>query len=122
MLQGFKDFVRRGNVLDLAIGVVMGVAFSAIVDSLVTDILMPIIGLMGGEPDFSAISFGPVRVGAFLDALVAFLIKAAGLYYLVVLPLGRFLKARPGPTAAPPPAEVQLLAEIRDLLRARAPV
>lgn len=126
MIKGFRDFILRGNVLDLAVAVVIGVAFTAIVDSLVADILMPIIGLIGGQPDFSRIALGPVRIGAFLNALIAFLIKAAGLYFLVVLPLGRFLKAKPPAVVAPPPppAEVQILGEIRDLLRVRerAPV
>lgn len=119
MIKGFRDFVLRGNVLDLAVGVVMGVAFSAIIDSLVADILMPILGMIGGEPDFSRIVLGPVRIGTFLNALFAFLIKAAGLYFLVVVPLGRVLKARAPPPAPSPTDEVLILREIRDLLRAR---
>ena len=118
MLKGFREFIARGNVLDLAVGVIIGAAFGAIVDSLVKDIIMPIIGLMGGTPDFSAWKVGPVNIGNFLNALIAFLIKAAGLYFLIVIPFNRFAKklvAAPPPPAPPTQAEVYLK-EIRDLL------
>ena len=90
MLKGFRNFIARGNVLDLAVGVIIGAAFGAIVDSLVKDLIMPIIGLMGGTPDFSAWKVGPVNIGNFLNALIAFLIKAAGLYFLIIVPFNRF--------------------------------
>jgi len=115
MLKGFRDFIARGNVIDLAVGVVMGVAFSGIIDSLVKDIITPIIGMIGGQPDFSAIKIGSVTLGNFLNALLSFLIKAVGLYFLVVLPLGR-LAARMAPPAPAPTVQEQLLREIRDLL------
>jgi len=115
MLKGFRDFILRGNVVDLAVGVIIGVAFSGIVDSLVKDVITPLIGLMGGQPDFSNFKAGPVGLGSFFNAVLAFLIKAAALYFLVALPLSRFA-ARLGPAAAVPPQE-QLLREIRDLLR-----
>ena len=115
MLKGFRDFIARGNVIDLAVGVVIGVAFSGIVDSLVKDIITPIIGMVGGQPDFSAIKIGSVGVGNFINAVVAFLIKAAGIYFLIVLPFGRFAAKL---AAAPPPTpQEQLLKEIRDLLK-----
>jgi large conductance mechanosensitive channel len=114
MLKGFRDFVARGNVIDLAVGVIIGAAFSGIVDSLVKDIITPIIGMLGGQPDFSAIKAGSVAIGNFINAIVAFLIKAAGLYFLIVLPFNR-LAARMA-AAAPPPAQEVLLREIRDLL------
>ncbi len=113
MLKGFRDFVARGNVVDLAVGVVIGVAFSGIIDSLVKDIITPIIGMLGGQPDFSAIKVGSVGLGNFLNAVIAFLIKAAGIYFLIVLPFGRFA-ARLAP---PAPAQEVLLREIRDLLK-----
>jgi large conductance mechanosensitive channel len=119
MLKGFRDFVARGNVVDLAVGVIIGVAFGGIVDSLVKDILTPIIGLFGGQPDFSAFKLGPVAVGNFVNAIIAFMIKAAGLYFLVVLPFNRYaarLAATPPPPAPPRPEE-SLLTEIRDLLK-----
>ena len=90
MLKGFRDFIARGNVIDLAVGVIIGVAFGAIVDSLVKDIITPIIGLFGGQPDFSAIKLAGIGIGSFINAVVSFLIKAAGLYFLIVLPFNRF--------------------------------
>jgi large conductance mechanosensitive channel len=120
MLKGFRDFITRGNVVDLAVGVIIGVAFSGIVDSLVKDIVTPILGLLGGQPDFSAFKVGPVGVGNFVNAVLSFLIKAAGLYFLVILP---FMKLAARMAAAPPPAPPTptetLLREIRDLLAKR---
>jgi large conductance mechanosensitive channel len=121
MLKGFRDFIARGNVVDLAVGVIIGVAFSGIVDSLVKDIVTPIIGLLGGQPDFSAFKVGPVGIGNFVNAVLSFLIKAAGLYFLILLPfmkLAARLAAAPPPPAPPTPTET-LLREIRDLLAKR---
>ena len=115
MLRGFKAFISRGNVIDLAVGVVMGVAFAAIVDSLSKDIITPLIGKLGGQPDFSAIKPYGIGIGNFLNAIVSFLIKAAGLYFFIVLPFNRFAAKL---AAAPTPSEV-LLAQIRDLLAAQ---
>lgn len=117
MLKGFRDFIARGNVIDLAVGVIIGVAFGGIVDSLVKDLITPLIGLLGGQPDFSAWKLGPLGIGNFVNAVVAFLLKAAGLYFLIVLPFSR-LAARMAAAAAPNPQEV-LLTEIRDLLKNR---
>jgi large conductance mechanosensitive channel len=117
MLKGFRDFVARGNVIDLAVGVIIGVAFGAVVDSMVKDLITPIIGMLGGQPDFSGIKLGSIAVGSFVNAIVSFLIKAAGLYFLIVLPFNR-LAARMAAAAAPNPQEV-LLREIRDLLAQR---
>jgi large conductance mechanosensitive channel len=118
MLKGFREFVLRGNVVDLAVGVIIGAAFSGIVDSLVKDLITPTLGLLGGTPDFSAWKAGPVALGNFVNAIIAFLIKAAGLYFLVVLPFSRFLAKK---EAAPPPTPTEtLLREIRDLLARRA--
>jgi len=123
MLKGFKDFVARGNVVDLAVGVIIGAAFGGIVDSLVKDILTPIIGLFGGQPDFSALKLGPVGAGSFINAVIAFLMKAAGLYFLIVLPFNRYAarlaKAAPAAPPAPPRPEETLLMEIRDILKDR---
>lgn len=118
MLKGFRDFIARGNVLDLAVGVIIGVAFSAVVDSLVKDLITPAIGLLGGAPDFSALKVGPVAVGSFVNAIVAFLIKAAGLYFFLIVPYNRFAKKKPAVPPAPTPSEVYLK-EIRDLLAKR---
>jgi len=118
MLKGFRDFIARGNVLDLAVGVIIGVAFGGIVDSLVKDIITPIIGMIGGTPDFSGLKVGAVGIGNFINAVIAFLIKAAGLYFLIVLPFNRFAKQLAAAPAPPPPSEVYLK-EIRDLLARR---
>jgi large conductance mechanosensitive channel len=117
LLKGFKAFISRGNMIDLAVGVIIGAAFAGIVDSLTKDIITPIIGMFGGQPDFGAIKPFGIGVGSFINAVISFLIKAAGLYFLIVLPFNRFAKRL---SAAPTPAE-QLLAEIRDTLQTRLP-
>jgi len=114
MLKGFRDFIARGNVVELAVAVIIGASFAAIIDSLSKDVVTPILGMLGGEPDFAAIKIGPVLVGNFLNALVSFLIKAAGLYFLIVLPFNRYA-AQLTVSAAPNPQEI-LLRDIRDLL------
>jgi large conductance mechanosensitive channel len=114
MLKGFRDFIARGNVIDLAVGVIIGAAFSGIVDSLTKDVITPLIAMVGGQPDFSAVKLGPMAVGNFLNTIVNFLIKAAGLYFLIVLPFNRFAAKM---AAAPPPTPTEtLLREIRDAL------
>jgi large conductance mechanosensitive channel len=120
MWQGFRTFIARGNVIELAVGVIIGAAFGQIVDSLVEDILTPLLGLLGGQPDFSAIRPAGVGVGSFLNAVVAFLIKAAGVYFLVVVPFNRFAAKLAASPPAPTGTEA-LLAEIRDLLSAAPP-
>lgn len=119
MLKGFKEFISRGNVIDLAVGVIIGAAFAGIVDSLSKDIITPIIGLVGGQPDFSAIKPYGIGLGNFLNAIISFLIKAAGLYFLIVLPFSRF--ANKLVAAAPPTAQEVLLAKILDVLERRTP-
>ena len=103
MIDGFKAFILRGNVLDLAVAVVIGAAFGAIVTSLVDNIIMPINAAIGGQPDFSALTFtinnAEIRYGAFINALVAFLIIALVIYFLIVEPMNR-LMARVAPKAA----------------------
>ena len=121
MLKGFRDFIARGNVVDLAVGVIIGAAFSGIVDSLVKDIVTPVLGLLGGQPDFSAFKLGPVGFGNFVNAVLSFLIKAAGLYFLIILPFNKLaarMAAAPPPPAPPSPTET-LLREIRDILQKR---
>ena len=114
MLKGFKNFIERGNVIDLAVGVIIGAAFGGIVDSLTKDIITPVIGLLGGQPDFSAIKPFGIGFGNFINAVISFLIKAAGLYFLIVLPFNRFA-ARLAPVPVITPSE-KLLADIRDIL------
>ncbi len=115
MLKGFKAFISRGNMIDLAVGVIIGVAFAAIVKSLTDDIISPILGKLGGRPDFSSFKPFDIGIGNFINAVINFLIQAAGLYFLIVVPFNRFAKRL---SAAPTTSEV-LLAEIRDTLRAQ---
>lgn len=119
MLKGFRDFISRGNVIDLAVGVIMGGAFGAVVASLVGDVITPLIGMVFGKPDFSAIALGSVMLGKFLNAVIGFLMVSIGVYFFIVVPIGRFRK--PAPPAPPPgpTAEEKLLTEIRDLLARR---
>jgi len=123
MLQEFKTFIAKGNVMELAVAVIIGAAFGKIVESVVKDIITPVIGMLGGQPDFSGIKLGSVMVGNFLNAVVAFLILAAVVFFVFVKPMNR-LKAmteKPKAPEAPvaPTAQEQLLAEIRDLLKQR---
>jgi large conductance mechanosensitive channel len=122
MLAGFRNFIARGNVIDLAAAVIIGAAFGGIVDSLSKDIITPIIGMVGGQPDFSALKIGAIGIGNFINSIISFLIKAAGLYFLIVLPFSRYaarLAAAPPPPAPPTQTEI-LLTEIRDQLRRNA--
>jgi large conductance mechanosensitive channel len=91
MLKGFKQFVLRGNVLDLAVAVVMGGAFGAVVTALVKDLLTPFIAAIGGQPDFSAVGFtlngAKFPIGDFLNAVIAFVLVAAAVYFFIVAPV-----------------------------------
>jgi large conductance mechanosensitive channel len=106
MAGGFKEFLLRGNVVDLAVGVVIGAAFGGVVASFTKDLLTPLIGAFVGKPDFSAIVFelngSKLMVGNFLNALIAFLLVSFAVYYAVVLPVGA-LMARVA--KKPPPAD-----------------
>jgi large conductance mechanosensitive channel len=106
MLTEFKQFILRGNVIDLAVAVVIGAAFGAIVTSLVENIITPLIGAIGGQPDFSGLSFelnnSEIRYGAFLNALISFLIIAAVIFFAVVKPMNAILtRMRTEPTPDP---------------------
>lgn len=123
MLKGFRDFVMRGNVVELAVAFIMAAAFGAVVTSFVK-VIMDLIGKAGGTPDFSDYRPGGVSVGAFLTALVAFLILAAVVYFFVVKPYeaAKARHSRSTPTDEAPDADVVLLTEIRDLLARRGDV
>jgi len=107
MLKGFRDFILRGNVVDLAVAFIMGAAFNAIVTSMVKDVLTPLIGAVVGKPDFSAlvvkVNGAPITVGNFLNAAIAFLIVSFVVYFFIVLPintvLARLKKPEPAPAA-----------------------
>jgi len=101
-MAGFKDFILRGNVVDLAVGVIIGAAFGGIVDSMTMDVIGPIIGVLGGQPDFSAVKAGPVALGNFINAIIAFAIKAAVVYFLIVRPFAALMaRLNPVPAAVP---------------------
>jgi large conductance mechanosensitive channel len=101
MFKSFRDFILRGNVVDLAVAVVMGAAFGAVVNSVVKNVITPLIGLAGGAPDFSAIRTGPLLWGNLINDILTFLILAAIVYFLVVLPVNKLL-ARPKPSESQP--------------------
>ena len=119
-MKGFKDFVMRGNLVELAVAFVIAGAFGEVVKKMV-DVIMSIIGKAGGQPKFDAWQPGDVPLGAFITAIVAFLILAAVVYFFVVKPYQaaqeRFFPAEPDTETVDPNTE--LLKEIRDSLRAR---
>ena len=118
-MTGFKAFILRGNLVELAVAFIMGVAFAAVVTTF-TDTLMGFVGKIGGQPDFSSADIAGVNVGLFINALIAFLITAAVVYFFVVVP---YTKAKekffPTPEPEGTPEDVALLKEIRDALVAR---
>ena len=115
MLKGFRDFILRGNVMDLAVAVIIGAAFTAIVNSLVADVLNPLIASVGGKPDFSAVVLhvgnGVVKIGNFFNAVIAFLIIAAVVYFCIVLPVNALLARMKKPDAPAPAPETKICPE-----------
>jgi large conductance mechanosensitive channel len=101
MLKGFRDFILRGNVVDLAVAVIIGTAFGAVVTSLTKDIIMQFVAATVHTPDFSGLSAGlrgtPIKYGSFLNATINFLIVAAVIYFFVVVPLNYLLAKVKGP-------------------------
>ena len=122
MLKEFRDFINRGNVIDLAVAVILGAAFIAIVNSLVNDIIMPIIGVIIGGLDFAALTVtvgsAAIAYGKFIQAIVSFVVIAF-VIFLLVRTINRMQKPKPAAPAAPPEPseEVILLTQIRDLLK-----
>jgi large conductance mechanosensitive channel len=123
MLRGFKDFIMRGNVVDLAVGIVIGAAFTALVTSFTGSFLQPVIRRLNG----SALTGGKIRIGGgqfidwagFVNAAITFLLTAAVLYFLVVYPMNRLAERRrrgEEPPPAAPSEEIKLLTDIRDAL------
>jgi large conductance mechanosensitive channel len=142
MWKEFREFAVKGNAIDLAVGVIIGAAFGRIVSSLVDDLLMPPLGLLTGGLDFTnwfinlghggpfktladarAAGVPTLNVGLFINALIQFLIVAWAVFLVIVKPMNRLKKADAAAVEAAPPepsAEVKLLTQIRDLLKARA--
>ena len=95
MLRGFKDFIMRGNVVDLAVAVVLGAAFGAVVSALVADLITPLIAAIGGQHDFSRLTFevhnSVFHYGSFINAVISFLIIAAVIFFLVIRPVNKLM-------------------------------
>lgn len=121
MLKDLKNFLLRGNVVDLAVAVIIGAAFGAIVTSFVEDIITPAIGLLGGQPDFSSIViFGGIKIGNFINAIVNFLIIGTVLFFVVKAAEKAQAISKKEEEAAEEvagPSQEELLTEIRDLLK-----
>jgi large conductance mechanosensitive channel len=126
LIKEFKEFFFAGNVIDLAVAVIMGGLFLQIVQALVNYILMPIIGILFGKPNFDdvmvlTINDSEIRIGSFLTVLVTVLLTVAAVFFFIVKPynLYRERRARSLQVAPRAPTEIQLLAEIRDAIRDR---
>jgi large conductance mechanosensitive channel len=126
MLKGFRDFIARGNVVDLAVAVVLGAAFTAVINAVVTGLINPLIAAIFGEPDLTSVGTFTLNgavfsIGLILDAIVSFLLIAAAIYFVVIVPMNRMLSLRKkaDEEVAAPADDVRLLEEIRDLLRDR---
>ncbi|MBQ6191575.1 MAG: large-conductance mechanosensitive channel protein MscL [Bacteroidaceae bacterium] len=126
-IQDFKAFALKGNVMDMAVGVIIGGAFGKIVSSLVDDVLMPLVGMATGNVDFTSLAFkigegegaAVLKYGQFIQNVVDFLIIALCIFFMVkgIAALNRKKEEEPAPAPAEPSAEEKLLTEIRDLLK-----
>ena len=122
MVQEFRDFISKGNMIDIAVGFIMGAAFTSVVGSLVENVLMPIVAIPFGEPNFDqvvwTINKSEIMIGSFVTAAVSFLLVAVAVFLFIVKPYNSFrnLVGRGEPEEAPGPTEIELLTEIRDSL------
>jgi large conductance mechanosensitive channel len=122
LLNEFKEFISKGNVIDMAVGVVIGSAFSKIVTSLVNDIIMPLVGIIIGGLDFTSLSIkikdSEILYGSFIQNIVDFLIIAACIFTVIKI-MNKFKKQKPveEPKPVETPEDIKLLTEIRDLLK-----
>lgn len=128
MLQGFKEFISRGNAIEMAVGIVIGAAFTSVVTAVVESFINPLIGGLFGKPNFDAVgqftlgvgdNAAVVQPGAILTALVNFLLVALAVYFIIVVPMNKLASLRhkeEEPAPEETPADVALLTEIRDLL------
>jgi large conductance mechanosensitive channel len=127
MIKGFREFVLRGNVVDLAVGIVIGAAFTMVVNALITGIITPIIAAIFGKPNLDAVGTFTINgahfsIGLVLTALLNFLLIALAVYFLVVIPVNRLRSKfeKPIEEQLAGPSEVELLTEIRDALTSRS--
>lgn len=127
MIKGFRDFVLRGNVVDLAVAVVIGAAFGAVITALVNGFINPLIAAIFGEPDLTSVGQFTINnavfsIGLILNALLNFLLVAAAIYFFVVVPVNTLMERRKRgevEQVEATPEDIALLQEIRDLLRSR---
>lgn len=126
ILKEFRDFLVQGNIVELAVALIMAVAFGAVVNSLVNDVIMAFVAAIFGEPSFGSVGFnigdGRIAIGSFINAVVNFILVGAAVFFFIVKPV-KEIRARRTRAAvvddATAPEDVQLLREIRDLLRTR---
>jgi large conductance mechanosensitive channel len=126
MIKGFREFVLRGNVVDLAVGIVIGTAFGAVVNALVKGLINPIVAAIFGKPDLTSVGNFKIHkavfsIGLILTAVINFVLVAAAIYFIVVVPINK-LRSRfekPVEEVLAGPSEIDLLTEIRDQLRTR---
>jgi len=126
MLKGFRSFLLRGNIVDLAVAVVIGVAFNAVIQALVRDIITPLIAAIVGKPSFGSLSFrlhhSLFRYGDLINYMITFLAIAAAVYFLIVAPMNSLVARRKNVEQSEVvPEEIALLREIRNLLAASSP-
>ncbi|MCX8083322.1 MAG: large conductance mechanosensitive channel protein MscL [Calditerrivibrio sp.] len=126
MFEEFKKFILKGNVVDLAVAVIIGAAFNQIVNSMVADVITPIIGLLGGSPDFSSIKLGPINIGKFINSVLNFLIIASVIFFGIIKPMKKLneiaarkesLKESQEKQEPVIPEDIKLLKEILDELK-----
>lgn len=119
MLKGFKEFIMRGNVVDMAVGIVIGAAFGTVVDSFVEGILMQLIAAIGGTPDFNwvlTINGADIKYGVFLTGLISFIIVAAAIYFVVVMPMNALAARRKsGDEEAEPTDDERMIALLEEI-------
>jgi len=125
MLKGFREFILRGNVVDLAVGIVIGTAFGLVIQAVVTGLINPLVAAILGKPNLNQvltfkINHAPFSIGVILTAVINFVLVAAAIYFVVIIPVNR-LRSRYEKPVEPDsgPTEVELLTEIRDSLQAR---
>ncbi|OKL54758.1 mechanosensitive ion channel protein MscL [Bowdeniella nasicola] len=128
MLQGFKEFISRGNAMEMAVGIVIGAAFGKVVEALVEGIINPLIGGLFGDVNFAsawAVKLGPATIsfGLVINAIIYFLLVALAIYFLIVVPMNKMAAMRKAKNEEPeaPADDVRLLEEIRDLLAKQQP-
>ena len=127
ILQEFRAFIMRGNLIELAVAFVLGLAFAALVTAFVADLITPIIAAIFGKPDFSGLTFtindSVFRYGSFFNAVLSFVLVAAAIFFVVVKPYNMYMERRRQGLEPEPPAaksdEVIVLEEIRELMRTR---